>query len=50
VKVLKSREAAFYLHSDVALTAGNITRAMAAEIALNKTKKVAQGSAPLEMA
>ena len=30
-KVLKSRQAAQYLHSDVALTPGNITRASAAE-------------------
>lgn len=31
VKVLKSRSAAEYLHSDVALAAGNVTRAAAAE-------------------
>ena len=37
-KVLKSRSAAQYLHSDMALAAGNITRAAAAERALVLTK------------
>ncbi len=39
VKVLKSREAAKYLHSDVALATGNITRAGAAELAFQNLPK-----------
>ena len=36
VKVMKSRSAAAYLHMPVALTPGDITRAMAAQLALNQ--------------
>jgi len=38
VKVLKSRSAAVYLHNDVALATGDITRAAAAEAKLLETE------------
>ena len=41
VKVLKSREAAKYLHSQSAMTRGDITRAMAAELSQEKEEALA---------
>ena len=38
VKVLKSRSAADYLHSDAALAKGDVTRAAAAEAKLLETE------------